>query len=67
MNEKSRILDELNARSRELARQEEALIQEYKRTHKLPNRGIIVTPEILALRQEQKKLYGEYCKLRDKE
>lgn len=65
MSEKSHTLEELNARSRELARQEEALIQEYKRTHKLPSRGTIVTPEILALRQEQKKLYGEYCKLRD--
>lgn len=44
----------------------EALIQEYKKTHTLPSRGIITTPEIEAERAEQKRLFGEYCKLRDK-
>ena len=43
----------------------EALVQEYKRTHKLPSRGEILTPEIQALREEQKALYAEYCKLND--
>lgn len=39
------------------------LIQEYRCTHKLPSRGIISTPEIDAERAEQKRIFGEYCKL----
>lgn len=65
MSEKPRTKEELDALSVKLARQEEALIQEYKRTHKLPSRGVIITPEIQALREEQKALYSEYCKLND--
>ena len=57
--------EQLDAKMRESVRKEEALIQEYKRTHKLPNRGVIITPEIQALREEQKALYAEYCKLND--
>lgn len=57
--------EQLDAKMRESVRKEEALIQEYKRTHKLPSRGIIITPEIQALREEQKALYAEYCKLND--
>lgn len=57
--------EQLDAKMRESVRKEEALIQEYKRTHKVPSRGIIITPEIQALREEQKALYAEYCKLND--
>ncbi len=57
--------EQLDAKMRESVRKEEALIQEYKRTHKLPSRGVIITPEIQALREEQKALYAEYCKLND--
>lgn len=39
------------------------LVAEYKRTHSVPSRGIISTPEIDAERAEQKRLYSEYCKL----
>lgn len=65
MSENPRTKEELDALSVKLAQQEEALIQEYKRTHKLPSRGVIITPEIQALREEQKALYAEYCKLND--
>ena len=57
--------EQLDAKMRESVRKEEVLIQEYKRTHKLPSRGVIITPEIQALREEQKALYAEYCKLND--
>lgn len=57
--------EQLDEKMRESVRKEEALIQEYKRTHKLPSRGVIITPEIQALREEQKALYAEYCKLND--
>ena len=57
--------EQLDAKMRESVRKEEAMIQEYKRTHKLPSRGVIITPEIQALREEQKALYAEYCKLND--
>lgn len=57
--------EQLDAKMRESVRKEEALILEYKRTHKLPSRGVIITPEIQALREEQKALYAEYCKLND--
>lgn len=44
---------------------QEALVKEYKRTHEIPSRGTIDTPEIQAEREEQKRLFAEYCKLRD--
>lgn len=45
----------------------EKLIQEYRHTHKIPSRGIISTPEIDAERAEQKRIFGEYCKLHKQE
>lgn len=57
--------EELDQLWKESVDRYEALIQEYKRTHKLPSRGVIITPEIQALREEQKALYAEYCKLND--
>ena len=48
---------------KECVRRERGLITEYKRTHRIPSRTTISTPEIEAERAEQKRLYGEYCKL----
>ena len=56
MDELPNTTEELMALSQELAMREENLIQEYKRTHRLPSRGIIITPEIQALRDKQKTI-----------
>ena len=48
---------------KESVRREEKLVAEYKRTHTIPSRGTISTPEIQAERTEQKRLYGEYLKV----
>lgn len=48
---------------KESARRERDLIAEYKRTHYVPSRATISTPEIEAEREEQKRLYGEYLKV----
>ncbi|MBU3806297.1 MAG: hypothetical protein H9882_05325 [Candidatus Fournierella pullistercoris] len=63
MNYTKEQLDELWIKSR---RRYETLIAEYRRTHKVPSRGIISTPEIDAERAEQKRLRKEYFKLKDK-
>lgn len=63
MDELPNTTEELMALSQELAMQEENLIQEYKRTHRLPSRGIIITPEIQSLRDKQKAIYAKCCKL----
>ncbi len=55
-------LEEINKLTVESIHREDLLIAEYKRTHKIPSRGIISTPEIDAERAEQKRLYGEYLK-----
>lgn len=52
---------ELLALSKEMAEREEALVQEYKRTHTLPSRGVIDTPERRALRAEEKRRFIEIC------
>jgi hypothetical protein len=53
---------------KESVRREENLVAEYKRTHSVPSRGTISTPEIEAERAERKRLYGEYLKaLADKD
>lgn len=52
---------ELLALSKEMAEREEALVQEYKRTHVLPSRGVIDTPERRALRAEEKRRFIEIC------
>ena len=48
--------------TKESVRRENSLIAEYRRTHTVPGRGVISTPEIDAERAEQKRLYGEYLK-----
>lgn len=58
--------EELDRLWKESVDRYEALVREYKQTHTLPGRGVITTPEIEAERAEQKRLFGEYCKLRDK-
>lgn len=53
---------------KESVRRERDLVEEYKRTHRVPSRATISTPEIEAERAEQKRLYGEYLKaLADKD
>ena len=53
---------------KESVRRERNLVAEYKRTHRVPSRATISTPEIEAERAEQKRLYGEYLKaLADKD
>lgn len=54
--------EELEIRSHECFLQTETLITEYKKTHKLPSRGIISTPEIDALRAERSDLIREYLR-----
>ena len=41
----------------------EMLVAEYKKTHKVPSRGTIMTPEIQAELDVQKRLYDEFLKL----
>ena len=55
-------LEQIDQLTRKSVR-ERSLVAEYKRTHSVPSRGIISTPEIDAERAEQKRLYSEYCKL----
>lgn len=58
--------EELDRLWKESVERCEELIREYKRTHEVPGRGVITTPEIEAEREEQKRLFGEYCRLKDK-
>lgn len=55
--------EQLDQLMKESVYRTEKLVQEYRRTHKIPSRGIIFTPEIDAERAEQKRIFGEYCKL----
>ncbi len=55
--------EQLDDAMRESVKRENDLVQEYRHTHQIPSRGIISTPEIDAERAEQKRLFGEYCKL----
>ena len=56
--------DELQKLWRASLQRERTLIQEYKKTHSLPSRGIILTPEIQEEKAEQKRLYAEMLKLK---
>lgn len=60
--EMSYTLEQIDQLTKKSVRREKALITEYRRTHTVPSRGIISTPEIEAERAEQKRLYGEYLK-----
>ena len=50
---------ELVAMSTDISRRKKVIVEEYKRTHKLPSRGVIDTPERRALRAEEIRRYGE--------
>ena len=50
-------LEQIDQLTKESVRRENALIAEYRRTHTVPGRGVISTPEIDAERAEQKRLY----------
>ena len=52
-------LEQIDQLTKKSVQRERSLVAEYKRTHSVPSRGIISTSE----RAEQKRLYGEYCKL----
>lgn len=58
--------EELDHLWKESVERYEALVREYKQIHTLPSRGTITTTKIEAELAEQKRLFGEYCKLRDK-
>lgn len=55
-------VEQINELIKESVRRERTLVAEYKRTHSVPSRATISTPEIDAERAEQKRLYGEYLK-----
>ena len=50
---------ELKALSEEIFERREKLIADYKKTHTLPSRGQITTPELMALNREEKRRYFE--------
>lgn len=54
--------EELEALSRECFQHKETLIKEYRKTHKVPSRGIISTPEIDVLKEKRDDLTREYLK-----
>ena len=54
-------LEQIDQLTKKSVQRERSLVAEYKRTHSVPSRGIISTFD--AERAEQKRLYGEYCKL----
>ena len=58
--------EELEALSHECFLQTEALVKEYRATHKVPSRGIISTPEIDAMREKRNDLIREYLKRHSK-
>lgn len=58
--------EELDALSHECFREKEALVKEYRETHKVPSRGIISTPEIDVLRKKRDALTREYLRRHSK-
>lgn len=58
--------DELQELWRASLQRERTLIQKYKKMHSLPSRGIILTPEIQAEKAEQKRLYAEMLKIKQR-
>ena len=54
----SHIKEQIEQLWKESVRRERDLVAEYKRTHHVPSRATISTPEIEAERAEQKRLYG---------
>ena len=52
---------ELLALGKEMTRRDDEIIAAYKKTHKLPSRGVIDTPERRAVRAEEKRRFIEIC------
>ena len=60
--------EEVESLWRASVQRKEELVQEYISRYGRPNgRGRIITPEIQAELDEQKRLYGVYFKIREKE
>lgn len=55
--------EELDKMWKESCELEKCLVDAYKATHTIPSRCTIITPEIRAVHEEQKRLYGEYLSL----
>lgn len=51
--------EELLALGKEISERRKVLVDAYKATHKMPGRGIILTPEIKALDAEEKRRFIE--------
>ena len=58
-NEKKR--QELRGLGREMQQREDALVEEYKKNHRLPSRGMIDTPELRQLREEKRIRFIQIC------
>ncbi len=52
---------ELRELGREMQQREDALVEEYKKEHQIPSRGIIDTPELRQLREEKRLRFIEIC------
>ncbi len=52
---------ELRELGQKMQQREDMLINEYKKTHKIPSRGIIDTPELHRLREEKRLRFIEIC------
>ena len=65
-NDMSHTEDEILSLWRESVRRQEKLVKEYRETHKMPSRGVIITPEIEKERTYRKQLYAEMLKLKYK-
>ena len=52
---------ELLALGKEISARRKVLVDEYKATHTLPSRCTIVTPELKALAEEEKRRFIEIC------
>ena len=55
-------VEQINELTKESVRRERALVAEYKRTHSVPSRATISTPEMDTERADQKRLYCEWLK-----
>lgn len=58
--------EELEALSHKCFLQMEAIVKEYRATHRVPCRGIISTPEIDALQEKRNELTREYLRRHSK-
>lgn len=57
--------EEIEFLSKQSVMREEALIKKHKQTHRIPSRGVILTPEIKKERELRKELFKEYFETKD--